>query len=181
MGTQPAETEPQEFYAKHKKIYPREVSGRFSRLRVISLLALLGIYYLTPLLQWDGRQAVLFDLPARKFYIFGLTLWPQDFIYLAAILILAGLSLFFFHRAARSRLVWLCLPANRLDRSLPVDGAQDRGQPLQTDETRQGADVSGKIPYQTIEAHGMDNFLALDRPYLRRLFHPHRRAHQQAV
>ena len=80
----------QGFYAKHKKIYPREVSGRFSRLRVISLLGLLGIYYVTPLLQWDGRQAVLFDLPARKFYIFGLTLWPQDFIYLAAILILAG-------------------------------------------------------------------------------------------
>ncbi len=96
MGTQQAETEPKEFYAKHKKIYPREVSGNFSRLRVISLLALLGIYYLTPLLQWGGRQAVLFDLPARKFYIFGLTLWPQDFIYLAAILILAGLSLFFF-------------------------------------------------------------------------------------
>jgi len=96
MGAQPAETEPPTFYAKHKKIYPREVSGKFSRLRVISLLALLGIYYLTPLLQWGDRQAVLFDLPARKFYIFGLTLWPQDFIYLAAILILAGLSLFFF-------------------------------------------------------------------------------------
>ena len=83
-------------YAAHKKIYPREVSGYFTRLRMLSVIVLLGIYYLTPLLQWDGRQAVLFDLPARKFYIFGLTLWPQDFIYLAALLILAGLSLFFF-------------------------------------------------------------------------------------
>jgi cytochrome c oxidase accessory protein FixG len=63
---------------------------------MLSVVVLLGIYYLTPLLQWDGRQAILFDLPARKFYIFGLTLWPQDFIYLAALLILAGLSLFFF-------------------------------------------------------------------------------------
>jgi len=83
-------------YAAHKKIYPREVSGYFTRLRVLSLVALLGIYYITPLLQWDGRQAILFDLPARKFYLFGLTLWPQDFIYLAALLILAGLMLFFF-------------------------------------------------------------------------------------
>jgi polyferredoxin len=48
------------------------------------------------LLQWEGRQAILFDLPARKFHLFGLTLWPQDFIYLAALLILAGLALFFF-------------------------------------------------------------------------------------
>jgi len=43
----------------------------------------------------DGRQALLFDLPARKFYIFGLTLWPQDFFYLALLLILAALTLFF--------------------------------------------------------------------------------------
>ena len=83
-------------YEAHKKIYPREVSGYFTRLRIISLVTLLGIYYITPLLQWDGRQAILFDLPARKFYLFGLTLWPQDFIYLAALLILAGLALFFF-------------------------------------------------------------------------------------
>ena len=86
----------QGLYAAHKKIYPREVSGYFTRLRMLSVVVLLGIYYLTPLLRWDGRQALLFDLPARKFYIFGLTLWPQDFIYLAALLILAGLSLFFF-------------------------------------------------------------------------------------
>jgi cytochrome c oxidase accessory protein FixG len=83
-------------YEAHKKIYPRDVSGYFTRLRVISLVTLLGIYYITPLIQWNGRQAILFDLPARKFHLFGLTLWPQDFIYLAALLILAGLALFFF-------------------------------------------------------------------------------------
>ena len=86
----------QALYAAHQKVYPREVSGRFARLRIISFITLLGIYYVLPLIQWDGRQAVLFDLPARKFYLFGLTLWPQDFIYLAALLILAGLALFFF-------------------------------------------------------------------------------------
>ena len=96
MGTTTAPSNEPALYEAHKKIYPREVSGYFTRLRVISLVALLGIYYVTPFLQWDGRQAILFDLPARKFYLFGLTLWPQDFIYLAALLILAGLSLFFF-------------------------------------------------------------------------------------
>ncbi|MDH5353009.1 MAG: cytochrome c oxidase accessory protein CcoG [Gammaproteobacteria bacterium] len=86
----------QSLYARHEKIYPRQAHGRFARLRVLSILVLLGIFYGTPLLRWDGHQAVLFDLPARKFYIFGLTLWPQDFVYLAGLLIVAALSLFFF-------------------------------------------------------------------------------------
>ncbi len=85
-----------EFYEKHKKIYPRKVSGVFARLRVAGVFFLLGGYYLVPWLRWDNHQAVLFDLPARKFYIFGLTFWPQDFFYLAALLIIAALSLFFF-------------------------------------------------------------------------------------
>jgi polyferredoxin len=83
-------------YVSERKIYPREVSGVFQRLRVSAVLVLLGMYYLFPWLQWAGRQAVLFDLPARKFYIFGLSFWPQDFFFLALLLIMAGLSLFFF-------------------------------------------------------------------------------------
>jgi len=82
-------------YAKQEKVYPREVHGLYARLRTLGVLGLLGIYYITPWLQWDGHQAVLLDLPARKFYILGLTFWPQDFIYLAFLLILAGLTLFF--------------------------------------------------------------------------------------
>ncbi|NNL94151.1 MAG: cytochrome c oxidase accessory protein CcoG [Xanthomonadales bacterium] len=83
-------------YRKEPKIHPREVSGRFDRLRKLAVVLLLGLYYFVPWLQWDGRQAVLFDLPERKFFIFGLTLWPQDFIYLALLLVIAGLTLFFF-------------------------------------------------------------------------------------
>jgi len=83
-------------YRKEPKIYPRQVKGRFARLRVLAVWVLLGLYYLLPWLTVSGRQAVLFDLPARKFYIFGLTFWPQDFVYLALLLITAGLSLFFF-------------------------------------------------------------------------------------
>jgi cytochrome c oxidase accessory protein FixG len=83
-------------YAAHKKIYPREVRGRFARLRVLAVIVLLGLFYGLPWLRWNGRQALLFDLPARKFYIFGLTLFPQDFYLLTWLLIMAALSLFFF-------------------------------------------------------------------------------------
>jgi cytochrome c oxidase accessory protein FixG len=86
----------QSLYTKHQKIYPREVHGIFARLKASSVLFLLGIYYIFPWLQWEGRQAVLFDLPARKFYIFGLVFWPQDFFYLSLLLMLASFSLFFF-------------------------------------------------------------------------------------
>jgi cytochrome c oxidase accessory protein FixG len=95
--TPTAETaNPEEIYAKHQKVYPRQVSGIFASLRALGVFVLLGLYYIVPWLRWDGHQAVLFDLPARKFYIFGLTFWPQDFIYLALLLIIAALSLFFF-------------------------------------------------------------------------------------
>ena len=86
----------QSLYVAQEKIYPREVEGRFARLRVFSVFALLGIFYLLPWLNWGGRQAVLFDLPDRKFFIFGLVFWPQDFIFLAWLLIIAALTLFFF-------------------------------------------------------------------------------------
>jgi polyferredoxin len=84
------------FYASERKVYPRDVSGRFQRLRVLAVVWLLGMFYGFPWLRWDGRQAVLFDLPARKFHVFGLTFWPQDFWFLALMLIIAGIGLFFF-------------------------------------------------------------------------------------
>ncbi|MCB1636161.1 MAG: 4Fe-4S binding protein, partial [Xanthomonadales bacterium] len=83
-------------YVKPPKIYPREISGRFTRLRNAAVFWLLGMFYLFPWFNWDARQAVLFDLPARKFYVFGLVFWPQDFFLLAALLIIAALTLFFF-------------------------------------------------------------------------------------
>jgi len=87
-------------YASSEKIYAREVKGTFQRLRNLSVVALLGWYYIAPWITWGGRQAILFDLPARKFHLFGLTLWPQDFVFLTLLLILAGLSLFFFTAVA---------------------------------------------------------------------------------
>ncbi|MDH3440653.1 MAG: cytochrome c oxidase accessory protein CcoG [Gammaproteobacteria bacterium] len=83
-------------YRSEEKVYPREVKGQFATLRRIAMFVLLGVFYGGPWLTWGGRQAILFDLPARKFYIFGMTLWPQDFIYLALLLIILAVSLFFF-------------------------------------------------------------------------------------
>ncbi len=81
-------------YAKQEKIHAREVDGFYSRLRKAASLGLLAIYYILPWANWSGRQAVLFDLPERKFHIFGLTLWPQDFFLLSWLLIMAALLLF---------------------------------------------------------------------------------------
>lgn len=83
-------------YRKEPKLYPRYVKGRFARLRNLAMYVLLGLYYCLPWIQIDGNQSVLFDLPARKFFILGTTFWPQDFIYLTLLLVGAGLSLFFF-------------------------------------------------------------------------------------
>ena len=94
--TTPDATQDGGLYATRQKIYPREIGGRFQRLRVIAVFVLLGIYYILPWIPWGERQAVLFDLPARKFHIFALTLWPQDFYFLTWLLVIAALSLFFF-------------------------------------------------------------------------------------
>ena len=94
-GSRSDEQVAESLYAKAEKIYPRQVHGLFARLRVLGVLGLLGIYYILPWLRWDGQQALLLDLPARKFHIFFVTLWPQDFFYLAVLLIIAGLTLFF--------------------------------------------------------------------------------------
>jgi len=95
-SSNPPEVLVQELYQKREKIYPREVHGLFAALRVTGVSVLLGLYYVLPWLLWDGRQAILFDLPERKFYILGMIFWPQDFIYLTLMLVLAALSLFFF-------------------------------------------------------------------------------------
>jgi cytochrome c oxidase accessory protein FixG len=84
------------FYASRPKAYPREIGGRFQRLRKLAVLVLLGLFYGIPWLSWDGRQAVLFDLPARQFHVFGLLFLPQDFFFLTLLLICAALTLFFF-------------------------------------------------------------------------------------
>ena len=87
-------------YEVRRKIYPRAVSGFFARWRLILVIATQLLFYGLPWISWNGRQAVLFDLIQRKFYIFGLVLWPQDVIYLTLLLILSALALFLFTAVA---------------------------------------------------------------------------------
>ncbi|MGV0998454.1 MAG: cytochrome c oxidase accessory protein CcoG [Fluviibacter sp.] len=87
-------------YEKHRKVYARATSGKFNSLRWIFVLLTQVIFYVTPWLQWNNRQALLFDLAERKFYIFGLILWPQDVIYLSVILLLSAFGLFLFTAVA---------------------------------------------------------------------------------
>ena len=76
-----------EFIDLTQKIYMRSVKGRFNNWRVAMIWLTQILFYGLPWLNWDGRQIVLFDLIERKFYLFGLVLWPQDIFYLAIILI----------------------------------------------------------------------------------------------
>jgi cytochrome c oxidase accessory protein FixG len=82
------------------KIYPRSVGGFFNRLRWIMVWVTQLVFYGIPWLQWNGRQAVLFNVADGRFFIFGLVLHPQDLIYLAVLLVLAALTLFFFTAVA---------------------------------------------------------------------------------
>lgn len=87
-------------YAARETIYQREIHGPWQNFRAGVLFLLAGFYLAVPWLSWGGRQAVWFDVPGRKFYLLGVTFWPQDFIFLAGLLILGALSLFFFTNLA---------------------------------------------------------------------------------
>ena len=96
----PVEGEMVSLYQAHQKIYPRSVQGMFARWRWLTVFITQLVFYGLPWLEWGQRQAVLFDLGARRFYIFGLVLYPQDFIYLTALLVISALSLFLFTAVA---------------------------------------------------------------------------------
>ncbi len=95
-GAQPDGEELVSLYASRQKIYPRSVAGFFSKWRWLTVWITQIVFYGLPWLQWNARQAVLFDLEARRFYIFGLVLYPQDFIYLTGLLVISALALFLF-------------------------------------------------------------------------------------
>jgi cytochrome c oxidase accessory protein FixG len=92
----PAPVEETGLYEIRKKIYPRAVHGWFARWRWGLVLATQLLFYGLPWLGWNGRQAVLFEITERKFYVLGLVLWPQDVIYLTALLVIAACALFLF-------------------------------------------------------------------------------------
>jgi len=96
----PVQAVEQTLYEIRRKIYPRAVTGNFATARWALVFLTQAIFYGLPWLSWNDRQAVLFDLASRKFYIFGLVFWPQDIVYLTVILILSAYSLFLFTAVA---------------------------------------------------------------------------------
>ncbi len=89
----------QPLYAPRKKIFPKRASGQFRRFKWLIMAITLGIYYLTPWIRWDRGpfapdQAVLIDLANRRFYFFFIEIWPQEFFFVAGMLVMAGIGLF---------------------------------------------------------------------------------------
>ena len=100
IAAQSADGELISLYASHQKIHPRSTTGFFTNWRWAMVWLTQIIFYGLPWLEWGQRQAVLFDLGARRFYIFGLVLYPQDFIYLTGLMVISALSLFLFTAVA---------------------------------------------------------------------------------
>lgn len=87
-------------FEKQAKIYPRSVTGWFARWRWALVWMTQLVFYGLPWLTWNDRPAVLFELASRRFYIFGLVLHPQDFIYLTVLLVVCAYGLFLFTAVA---------------------------------------------------------------------------------
>jgi cytochrome c oxidase accessory protein FixG len=96
----PAEGDTVWMYESQAKVYPRSVKGWFSNWRWALVWATQIVFYGLPWLTWNARPAVLFELASRRFYIFGLVLHPQDFIYLTALLVVCAYGLFLFTAVA---------------------------------------------------------------------------------
>ena len=112
-------------YEVKQKIYPRAVTGIFARWRYGMIFFTQLLFYGLPWLSWNQRQAFLLDLVQRKFYIFGLVLWPQDVIYLTLFTHTFRFSPFSLYCSCRTFVLWVCMSTNCLYRNLYVDRAQD--------------------------------------------------------
>ena len=99
-ATSAAEPQVVSLYEKHKVVYAKEVKGWWANWRWALVWFTQLIFYGLPWLEWNDRQAVLFHLVERKFYLFGLVLWPQDVFYLALLLIISAYALFLFTAVA---------------------------------------------------------------------------------
>ncbi|PAS93767.1 MAG: cytochrome c oxidase accessory protein CcoG [Candidatus Dactylopiibacterium carminicum] len=100
MTSAPRSAETDTLYEVRHKVYPRAVSGMFARWRWAMVWITQLVFYGLCWLPWNGRQAVLFHLAERKFYLFGWVFWPQDVFYLSVLLIISAFSLFLFTAAA---------------------------------------------------------------------------------
>ena len=88
-------------YSSRQPIFPKRVYGQFRNWKWCIMVFTLSIYYFTPWIRFDRgpnlpNQAVLVDLAGRRFYMFWIEIWPHEFFFVAGLLIMAGIGLFFF-------------------------------------------------------------------------------------
>ena len=148
----PEGSDDQPSYEKHRKIYPQTVRGVFRRTKWLVLFVTLGIYYFTPFIRWDRgagapHQAVLLDLPNRKFYFFFVEIWPQEVYYVTGLLVLAALVLFLMNAVAGR--VWcgyLCPQTVWTDLFLAIERwtEGDRRERMKADAGRMTAGLFGR-------------------------------------
>jgi 4Fe-4S binding domain len=164
-----ADAEMVALYQAHKKIYPRSVTGLFSRWRWALVFLTQIVFYGLPWLEWGQRQAVLFDLGARRFYIFSLVLYPQDFIYLTGLLVISAYALFLFTAVAgRLWCGYACPQTVYTELFLWLEKLAEGDRSM-----RRRALDAGKVRPQGGQASHVDCAGAVDRLYLCRLLHAH--------
>ena len=90
---------PQSSFQERIEIFPRSVKGRYRSIKTSILILAYAVYFLLPWLRWGREvgpaQAILFDIEARRFYIFDLVVYAQDIFWLAGLLVIAAFLLFF--------------------------------------------------------------------------------------
>ncbi|MDH1441090.1 cytochrome c oxidase accessory protein CcoG [Pseudomonas sp. GD03721] len=143
-----------DLYASREKIYTRAFTGLFRNLRLAGGALLFLLFFGTVWLNWDGRQAVWWNLPERKFHIFGATYWPQDFMLLSWLLIICAFGLFFItvfagrvwcgYTCPQSVFTWVFMWAEKV-----TEG--DRNQRMKLDKQS----MSGKKFTRKLAKHGI--------------------------
>ncbi|WP_312147205.1 cytochrome c oxidase accessory protein CcoG [Stutzerimonas kunmingensis] len=143
-----------DLYAAREKIYTRAFSGLFRNVRRVGGAVLFILYFGTAWINWNGRQAVWWDLPERKFHVFGATFWPQDFMLLSWLLIICAFGLFFItvfagrvwcgYTCPQSVFTWVFMWAEKV-----TEG--DRNQRMKLDK----APMSGNKFIRKLGKHGI--------------------------
>ena len=101
-------------YASRKKVYPQATHGDVPQDQMgFCSASTLGVYYLLPFLRWDRgpnlpNQAVLIDMPHRRFYFFFIQLWPQEVYYFTGLLIIAAMTLFMMNASRAASGAAIC-------------------------------------------------------------------------
>jgi cytochrome c oxidase accessory protein FixG len=101
----PVAADDMDLYVTRRRIYPQSISGRFRNIKWLVMAVTLGIYYFLPFVRWDRgpnapSQAVLLDMPGRRFYFFSIEIWPQEVYFITGLLIIAAFSLFLMNAVA---------------------------------------------------------------------------------